>query len=477
MGIPNLAKWLFTNITNFNVPHPPLSKNTKCFLYIDGNQLLYKSYPEMVDKFQLKFNATNYDWSLIANFLAIKYIRYVKKCIHDLILDVQHVYIMFDGVCLGAKMFRQRNSRFDQDDNKLKVFTAGTTLYRYFIYELNTQLKKHKLTELYTVNTVNEIGEGEIKIIQQLLLNQISYPTYYHIICSGDSDLIALSCLNKVCNTYIWTGISSFIDIHNLIDKLIILLQCENRTQLQVDFCFLTLLMSNDFLPKARKINIPTILAAYKILVSEKYYLIDVNTCIINWLHYTKLLQLLLPNIVHRKNVNFIIAQRIHIFQYNNQDIIIDDVVNRYLQQLQNNIFYWANLPYNFYSFYCYEKAPSFNSQINYLTKINYQLALLQTKTINSTLIKSYFNIILFPSIHYGYFEYKVAQQINKLQLHKISVLDIEAVHQLLYQLSQHKVKLPILQCKPSIANTITEICIAEELDNLTNSFATIEIT
>jgi hypothetical protein len=227
-------------------------------LYIDMNHVLHhvcyfsKSVKDLLDRFR-------------------DYLLGIIKIINP----KKRIILVADGPAPIAKLLLQRTRRLDSiklvdkinpKENLNLNLTSGTE----FMLKLEKSLEGfiNYVKDNYHVEVItciNNSGEGEIKIRQQLQKLQNKYPSEDHIVYSGDSDMILIlfTCqnLNKIyqyVNKEMIIFFGKMYDIH--IEKF------GETAFTKYDFVFINLLMGNDYIPKASYLKLENVWNAYKIL-------------------------------------------------------------------------------------------------------------------------------------------------------------------------------------------------------------------
>eukprot|EP00916_Digyalum_oweni_P003500 GHVL01006323.1.p1 GENE.GHVL01006323.1~~GHVL01006323.1.p1 ORF type:complete len:587 (-),score=48.75 GHVL01006323.1:1167-2927(-) len=192
------------------------------------------------------------------------------------------LFVAIDGSCAFSKIFlqRQRRRRRTGSTDTLDPcnISVGTKLMlglpkalEYYFCDRQAKFPFIQRIRI-TISTCRMEGEGEHKIVRAMLHNISDHfklvklgllhdfpPS--HVVLSGDSDAILLMLANKnMINTFIMDKqLGMIINCNNLVKSLMSLaikkMSCVLEEQVRRDFCFLSILRGNDYLPPVKNIH------------------------------------------------------------------------------------------------------------------------------------------------------------------------------------------------------------------------------
>lgn len=254
---------------------------------IDFNALIYNILPTI---------DSNVEYSVFENKLIDGVILNLKILINK-IAATDSVYIAMDGVPPIAKMKQQRFRRFKAvfEQNYFKVTkkwsTSSISPGTVFMDKLSRKLYKEFTSPIIHISDSLEPGEGEHKLLR--ILKDLKGTT---VLYSPDADLIVLSVLSGGSNIHLLKyddeGILVMLNIDILKNYFIAelnLLQSTNDVDAQtllkhnnrvlIDYCFLTFLCGNDFVPsvpfmKIKEGGLETLIEIYNEI---EHYLVNEN--------------------------------------------------------------------------------------------------------------------------------------------------------------------------------------------------------
>lgn len=315
MGIQKFHSWLRNNFIEC------FSKNandTYNHLYIDLNYLLHLSI----------YNSKTND----------AFISCINHLLDNIIgnhLPTKSLTIAMDGSSPYAKINLQQKRRRTMSSNTNKnslnplCLTPGTIFMNNLTSHIQEYFENRKEWFKYTkikfnLFPTNIAGEGELKLLHQLLINGKDNNDS-HLVIGNDADLIVMMMsLKNIANidllvkTHKSDGYET-ISIKKLIkcisnkycdlNKNINILKCLGLRQ---DFCILSIMMGNDYFPKLHSVKFDSLWSSYKkTKKNTNRYIIRNNTY--DKIFFTKFMKNILSSIAPQyKNIN----------NYNKQEII-----------------------------------------------------------------------------------------------------------------------------------------------------------
>jgi len=258
------------------------------------------------------------------------------------------IYIALDGVPTFSKIIEQKKRRFIGDliEQLLSKFSLPFSFNKSlispgtkFVDKVITLLNDKSFMREIVISDTNEKGEGEFKILDYILNNNLDDVIIY----SPDADLIILSMIiwanlgSKKKNFKIQilrydqnTEILNIIYINYLIDYLFSYFEDKVKNTINIkkyicDLCFIFTVFGNDFLPRIEDININMdfylVLDAYIINFIDNGYLLNdkldiVPKTLFNYLSFLNQYEtfLLKRNDNMYKYQNFNYAQTINLY-------------------------------------------------------------------------------------------------------------------------------------------------------------------
>ena len=319
------------------------------YIFMDFNSVIHNISSSM----------ENVDDLLIIENINIFLINFLKRFNLD---KLKLLYIGLDGVPSFSKILEQRkrrfvgniiNSLFDKKNHWSKNnISPGTN----FMDTLSKYLHDLKICPNIKISDSNEIGEGEMKILD--LINNLN-PDDKVIFFSPDSDVILLSMISinnniKIIKQEKKYNIYSIINISVL--KEIIYKYCLERVNIELifdrlihDLVFIFSIFGNDFLPKCESINtnldILFLIDMYLInLIDNDYIIENSNINSKSLYHFFDLLK------THERRLLF---RNAFINIYNNYNIInqINFIIDLYKLK-KNSSLYGTKFGEPFYNFY-----------------------------------------------------------------------------------------------------------------------------
>ena len=260
MGITNFYKWIRMDYSNCIK-----TIGTNCYhhVYIDLNYLLHMCY----------YNCDDLDMILKKLITII-----LKICAQTQPFCTLNLFC--DGTSPFAKLFLQRERRFNSKDEMSLNFTPGTTFITNLPQKLDKILEIIKIRYNIKINIdTHEPGEAEIKIKHQILKNYINNNKETHILATNDADVILILTSHesyKQCNILLYDDVLSISDlIKTHTDKY------GSSMFPYLDFSFLNLFMGNDYLPKLNLITVEKLWICYRnnldLYKDKDKYLINFN--------------------------------------------------------------------------------------------------------------------------------------------------------------------------------------------------------
>ena len=245
MGITKYHTWLKTNHSNC---FTEIKEIFLCeHLYIDINFALHACVSN---------NATE-------ELLIKRLIGFIKNIVAK-VNPTKTITLATDGQAPYAKMMLQKKRRTTNiftDDKYITPlhFSPGTI----FMNSLGEKLDKYflSLTTEFGIEVIklfNSPNEAEIKLFQQILINNKINPDDKHVILSSDADVIVIACSVKCCDkilicirqSKIFTMFSIDQYIKNVKEKSKITSNFPNQ-----DITMISLFYGNDYLPKLNYTN------------------------------------------------------------------------------------------------------------------------------------------------------------------------------------------------------------------------------
>jgi 5'-3' exonuclease len=292
MGIPKL----FMTINKNNITSNAIKENIKDniehkYFFIDYNSIIHTTSQKFINNLnESKKKVENIDDIIID--LCVEEINLLIKTFSKSKLDL--LYIAIDGVPSMGKMIEQKKRRYmntiineykkilkEKYKNELQKSFLPNKMNRYdykeisfdknkispgtdFMKKLTKKLKSSKFnTKKYILSSFDEIGEGEKKILDYILQNNLNNCLIY----SPDADMILLLCLLKNTNINILRhNQQTSTPEENIYDLINIDLFKQNlysyidfdldKDKFIKDIVFLSSIFGNDFIPKIESIDV-----------------------------------------------------------------------------------------------------------------------------------------------------------------------------------------------------------------------------
>jgi hypothetical protein len=273
MGIQNFISWVsHTYPGSINKPN----KHVYDYIYVDVNHILHISINESRNQESFFNNVRTNLNGIFFKFIGRK------------------IILAIDGSPPYAKIILQKKRRKMpeklNEKNKLSSLhlTCGTDLISNLGDFLNTYMKniknQYKYIDLsYQIITANEPDEAEIKIFYNLRNNCINQDSehsclYSHLIVGNDADLILLSVSSKYTTNIDllirYDNSLRIISINKLLSAHKTLMLSSNifsgykldieSNLLKYDFCLISVLIGNDYLPKLSYVKFDILWESYK---------------------------------------------------------------------------------------------------------------------------------------------------------------------------------------------------------------------
>jgi len=301
MGITGFYQFLQENVPKaFYVINNDFKGLYFDHIYCDLNYLLH----------QCSYNSDSTDMTL----------KKVETMIKDLCQrfnPLKSLDLCADGSAPLAKLLLQRERRSnDLTESFVLNFTPGSE----FMSNLHLKLDKlkTKLEQEYSIKVriFNlEPGEAEIKIKNLILKNIELNPSSLHLAVTNDADVILIMAATKLFeNIYILTK--------NKTQSLVSIKSIINYSGISaIDFCFLNLLLGNDYLPKLKIVTPEKLWKAY--LIHKYLYKNLVEICTESYKEYLKInddfLKRILIDVIGQTKISSINRSKLNL--YNSDEI------------------------------------------------------------------------------------------------------------------------------------------------------------
>lgn len=304
MGVPKLFRWLSNKYPQ--ICTITQSGNTIEYLFFDLNGLIHPVCRGQSFNEQLMYDRIK------------QYILYIV----NIVKPSKAVYLVMDGVAPYAKILQQRQRRYKSIDTKKRkqnfcekynipiekewdsnAISPGTNFMKKLSYYLQNVFVKNKSslntsTNTFYINDTSQIGEGEHKIIETILMYNLNNVCIYGL----DADLILLSwglhtrknisitLIREKSNYFKMKNDFIYVNIPVLVQSFCIEFRSSitseiniNDNQICIDFIFISIFLGNDFLPNLFGINIASrgieyLLECYKKCLNEYFCLVSINT-------------------------------------------------------------------------------------------------------------------------------------------------------------------------------------------------------
>ena len=232
MGIKGYYKYI---TTKFNIIQKPYKINTLC---IDLNGILHTICSKSTNE--------NFGFKLIKELNKI-----IKKN------KPKKIALFIDGQAPLAKVKLQKKRREKYLYSEITGFnplqlTPGTKFIKELDNIVNDYLSSLDIETYYSSST--EKNEGELKLFSWLEKQSLTGNTVIH---GNDADLIVLGIRSNILNLYIYSNYS-FISIDKFVKELSQFIPMKYGLKyhpIRQDYCFLSLLVGNDYLPSLTKLD------------------------------------------------------------------------------------------------------------------------------------------------------------------------------------------------------------------------------
>ena len=223
------------------------------------------------------------------SIMILKIITKIDELIHYThVSDL--LYIAIDGIPPKGKMKQQRMRRYKSEFENKKWNTNAISPGTYFMEKLNYTIRDWIKEKQFPFKVIfsdsNERGEGEHKILQYIIRNEVDTSVIYGL----DADLIMLSLVSKKENIFLLRERTEY-NIEDTENDYIYLIidELKNHIQKEIknidDYIFLCFFLGNDFINHIDSLSLryggyDVLIDTYKIL-QERYggyfKLIDIN--------------------------------------------------------------------------------------------------------------------------------------------------------------------------------------------------------
>lgn len=269
MGICNFHKWLKINFENC---FDSIKKNNVYDnIYIDVNFLLHNSM----------YKANNEQ-----DFVSKLY-GFLDLIFHNFIATRSIIFVI-DGVAPYAKIILQRKRRIQmvkkinlESINSLHL-TPGTELMMKLDFYLTNYINKIKKGLLFKdlnfiISPTTEHGEGEIKIVKNLIDINNKYPKCSHLLIGNDADIIVLTMsLQLINDIFVLIKMKNGFELLS-IDKIVNKFSqdfykssLDRNINNRKDFAVLSIFAGNDYLPKLSSVKLDLLFDVYKTTFKDK---------------------------------------------------------------------------------------------------------------------------------------------------------------------------------------------------------------
>ncbi len=322
-----------------------------------------------------------------------KLIENVGKYIEDLIdnnldkIKLLTITICVDGVPTMSKIYEQKKRRYmgeilSKMNSMPSTFSwsrnnisPGTDFMNNLMEYLNSSIFEEKIKKLcvnlkhLNVSDINQMGEGEIKIMHYIdvLIKKQDYKRDKIVVYSPDSDVIILLLLKSIENLDIFMlrydqqlsteaqPIYSLIDINHFKNILFEIIQSKVEKRLDIkniirDLVYLLTVFGDDFLPKLETLRVNTdiklILEHYTVNIIKYGYIINSDSTINteNFLQFLTMLE---------KKEEYFLRRNARYHVISNINRIISDIVGYKMNILREHIV-------NYLWKFCYLNKPAF---------------------------------------------------------------------------------------------------------------------
>jgi 5'-3' exonuclease len=296
------------------------------------------------------------------------------------IFVLDNIMISIDGTSAYSKIILQRKRRKNsiKNINMKKLNSLHLTPGTMFMTKIKNKIlsyiedRKKNLFKFRNINFIfsssDEPGEGEIKIIKQILYLNKNKNNKTNLIIGNDADLIVMSMsCTKVKNIHIFNKKNDgfyIIDINKIALKICKTIECKTKyfKKIKKDFSFISIMMGNDYLPKLQFVKNNILLESYY-QTKKKYKGFIIKKNKFNILFF----KTFLISIILNQNKRY---RNIDLHKFNNKNI------KKYLQGLLWCLKMYSSGKCPMYDYIFDEKSPTpieilFYLEFNNITDIN----------------------------------------------------------------------------------------------------------
>ncbi len=352
----------------YNFIHSITDKITCDHLLIDFNSIVHVTSQFLLEN--LNFESIELFETKLIEEVGQYILDMLKMIFHA--REIKSITICVDGVPTMAKIYEQKKRRYMGDLlTNLKSSITGFKWSRnnispgtQFMHNMMTFIKSstfrdriynicHTLTH-YNVSGIDEMGEGEIKIIHYINKFNQKYKNDKYIIYSPDSDVIILLLMKSIEDININMlrydqQLSTYLNpVYNLVDidhfKNILFDYIQDKTNIKLDkqkvimdLVFLLTIFGDDFLPKLETVrvhlDIQILLIFYVVnIIRFGYILNKENKWYINSENYLSLLSLL------EKKEEYFLKRNARHHISSNYHKVVNDIVGYNMNLLKDYI-------------------------------------------------------------------------------------------------------------------------------------------
>ena len=255
MGIHNFFSWIKENYSDAIMS--PKIETEYDHGYFDINYFLHYSIYKCqnTDAFLLRLSST-LNW-------VFKKITFNKS-----------VTFVLDGAPPYAKVVVQKKRRqgiSEEEVNQLNFLhlTPGTELMIKITHHLKGYLKEQKVKHpnlKFYLSSASIPGEGDIKICSKVLKSRSGT----HLIICKDADLISMATSLNIPDIDVYVHPEMIVSIDRLMDNFSKGVPEHLHKYIPSDFCLLSTMMGNDYLPKLQFVKFESLFDIYKNFIKKK---------------------------------------------------------------------------------------------------------------------------------------------------------------------------------------------------------------